>query len=107
MNPTLYTRLALRTTTDRDPVRLALEVAAEAGEVAGVAAKAMRRGRSPDRDRIIDECGDVLWSVAVLLESVGSSLEEAMQRNVRKLEQRHKIGAALDAAVIADLETSS
>ena len=103
MTPKDYTTHALRTTRDRNPIRLALEVAAEAGEVAGVACKAMRQGAQPDPDRIVDECGDVLWSVAVLLDAVGSSLEQAMHRNVAKLQTRYGLAEVVaDAEFVAD-----
>lgn len=91
MTPSQYTRAALVTTTDLDPARLALELVSEAGEVAAVFAKAMRNQTTPDRARVVDECGDVLWGVAVLLHAVGSSLDEAMRANVQKLRARHKI----------------
>jgi NTP pyrophosphatase (non-canonical NTP hydrolase) len=111
MTPNDYQRAAMRTTTDEDPARLALELAAEAGEVAGDVAKAMRRGTAPDHSALAAELGDVLWCVAVLAGALGYSLEHIMARNLTKLRLRHPgegythHPAAADAAAVADRKT--
>jgi NTP pyrophosphatase (non-canonical NTP hydrolase) len=89
LTPAAYQRAALRTTTDLDPARLALELASEAGEVAGEIAKAQRRCAPVDPAKLTHELGDVLWGVAVLAASLGLDLEDVMRANLAKLRERY------------------
>jgi NTP pyrophosphatase (non-canonical NTP hydrolase) len=87
-----------------------LQLAAEAGEVAGVFAKAMRKASPSDaaylpgtgtsvfatrqfklatRDRVKDELGDVFWYAFALLDEYDLSLEEVLSFNIEKLTDRH------------------
>lgn len=72
----------------------AMGVAGEAGEVVEKWKKivAYKDGKiSPeDRDELVKELGDVVWYIAVMADSLGVSLEDVMQRNVRKLADRQK-----------------
>lgn len=72
----------------------AMGVAGEAGEVIEKWKKivAYKEGKvSPeDRDDLAKELGDVVWYIAVLANSLGLSLDEVMQRNVKKLADRKK-----------------
>ena len=40
------------------------------------------------RDKLIDELGDVMWYAARIAHTLDLSLEEVMQRNVEKLQKR-------------------
>jgi NTP pyrophosphatase (non-canonical NTP hydrolase) len=64
----------------------------EAGEVAGVVKKIMRDDNkivTPEkREKIIAECGDVMWYLARIAQELGFSLEEVIQKNHDKLEDR-------------------
>ena len=52
-----------------------------------------------DRDYYdVNECGDVLWYMAVILEEIGSSFEEVMAMNIEKLEARYPNGFTEQAA---------
>lgn len=73
---------------DYRPHWAAMELAAEAGEVAGVSVKAIRRGTKLDVDKFIDELGDVLWSLTAAALAVGSDLEGLMKHNTEKLTKR-------------------
>lgn len=61
---------------------------AEAGEVADVHHKALRRGEPVDDAKVADEVGDVLFSLALLLDHYNISLEVAAQLNLAKLSER-------------------
>lgn len=75
-------------------------LAAEAGEVAGKFAKAVRDdgmgytlGFTDDReDQIVSEVGDVLWFLAVIADELGYRLEEIAEMNVEKLAARKAKG---------------
>lgn len=69
------------------------ELVAEAGEVKGVLAKARRKAgmiRAEDYDKLVDELGDVLWSLTASLKTINPeiSLEELMELNMNKLQAR-------------------
>lgn len=74
----------------------ALNLASEAGEVAGKYAKAVRdcNGRIDEERRveICKELGDVMWFVAELSTQLGYTLEEVMAMNIEKLTSRKERG---------------
>jgi NTP pyrophosphatase (non-canonical NTP hydrolase) len=61
----------------------------EAGEVSDILKKSVYKGGAIDPAKVTDECGDCLFYLSVILRSVGSSLDEAMIRNDKKLELRY------------------
>jgi len=76
-----------------------IALAEEAGEVAGLAAKALRKHGSIDAvsiDTLKDELGDVLWNVAELCNLAGLTLEEVMEWNISKLDARRQQGKIVE-----------
>lgn len=75
-------------------------LAAEAGEVAGKFAKAVRDdglgytlGFTDEReDQLVSELGDVLWFLAVIADELGYRLEDIADMNVEKLAARKAKG---------------
>lgn len=69
-----------------------LGLASEAGEVAGKFKKVIRDNggflTEDRRDQLVDELGDVLWYCARLATELKIPLEEVLQRNHDKLEDR-------------------
>lgn len=69
-----------------------LGLMSEAGEVAGKYKKCIRDDNgilSEERkNQMIDETGDILWYLARLSQELNTTLEEVMQRNHDKLEDR-------------------
>lgn len=70
----------------------ALGLASEAGEVAGKVKKVLRDAAGQldveQASKIIDELGDVLWYVTCLIDDLGYTLDEVIERNTAKLEAR-------------------
>lgn len=58
-------------------VKLAL--VEEVGELCGVLAKAIRKGVTPSREKIVEELGDVLWNVAEEATLQGEKLGECIR----------------------------
>lgn len=91
-----YQALAQRTSSARTPSDKiengVLGLNGEAGEVADLLKKHRFQGHELDRDKMIDEAGDVLWYVAELSGGLGVSLEEVAQRNIVKLRARYPDG---------------
>lgn len=66
-------------------------LAGECGEVLQVITKAVRRGEEVDALKIRDEAGDILWFLTRLVSLYGWDLDDVMQHNVRKLQERYKV----------------
>lgn len=70
----------------------------EAGEVAGEVEKWLRKDYSlpPPTEKIFDELGDVLWYVAEICNSLGLSMDEVIEHNIQKINERvYGSGAAV------------
>lgn len=96
-----YQKLALTTAiTHPDPLMdktiWAMGVAGEAGEVVEKWKKivAYKEGivSTEDRAELAKELGDVVWYIAVMADSLGLSMDEIMQQNVTKLQNRKNRG---------------
>jgi NTP pyrophosphatase (non-canonical NTP hydrolase) len=83
---------------DKDPLMgktiWAMGIAGEAGEVIEKWKKivAYKEGRITDEDleELAKEVGDVLWYCAVFADSLGIKLEDIVQNNLQKLQDRKK-----------------
>lgn len=60
----------------------------EAGEVLELHKKWLFHGKPMNRQKFLDEMGDVLWYFALLLYAHGITMDEVIDNNVNKLEQR-------------------
>jgi len=67
----------------------ALGLASEAGEVAGKVKKVLRDTAGKldleQANKIIDELGDVIWYATCIVDDLGFTLEEVLERNQAKL----------------------
>ena len=60
----------------------------EAGEVMELYEKSLRKDIELDAEKVLDECGDTLWCLTSVLNSLGLTLDEAMRYNTVKLQER-------------------
>ena len=67
----------------------ALGLVTESGEIADTMKRALFYESHIDETNLIEEAGDVLWYLAVLLDALSSSFDEAMEANVAKLRMRY------------------
>lgn len=69
-----------------------LGISDEAGDVAGLVKKMLYQGHPANPIKIANEMGDVLWYLALLATTMGFSLGDVAEANVKKLEQRYPKG---------------
>lgn len=110
MTPNEYQELAMRTCSipyghEYDMLNHALlGLASEAGEAAGILQKVYQGHPNPidslpEQIHLIKELGDCLWMIAEALTSIGSNMEEAMERNIEKLKARYPEGFEADKSL--------
>ncbi|MCR1933545.1 nucleoside triphosphate pyrophosphohydrolase family protein [Clostridium tepidum] len=64
----------------------------EAGEVIDIVKKYLYQGHELNKNKIIDELGDVLWYINLIANSINMSLEHIAKYNISKLEKRYPKG---------------
>lgn len=117
MNPTEYTIEALKTVSSNkevikerikesilDTLHGAIGGASEMGEILSNVKAHVYYGKPLDINNIIEESGDTLWFLNLLLHSVGSSLEEAMEKNIQKLRKRYGESFSEEKALNRNIE---
>jgi len=73
-------------------VMFSLGLAGEAGEVVDYMKKVIGHGKEPDKTKLTDELGDVLWYVSQLAHIHGITMSEIMDANTDKLRERYPFG---------------
>ncbi len=122
MTPDEYQRLALR--TEKTPafmnivvddeiipdLRLsrimhgAIGMCTETGELQDMLKRYAIYGKELDLTNVLEECGDKLWYIALALDAAGFTMEDAMKRNIAKLEARYGGQFTPEKALNRDLE---
>lgn len=92
-----YQQLALRTEshTNSDLDRIlqgVMGLSGESGECVDLVKKFIFQGHSLDSEHLMKELGDVAWYLALAADAVGYTLEEVLEANVKKLEDRYPDG---------------
>lgn len=92
-----YQQLALRTESyfDNDLDRTlqgVMGLAGESGECVDLMKKHLFQGHILDLQHLMKELGDVAWYLAITADSIGFSLEEVFEANIKKLEERYPNG---------------
>lgn len=76
-----------------------LGAAGEAGELADIIKKELFQGHEFDREHYIKECGDVLYYLGLIAESLDTTLEEIAIANNKKLQARYPQGFDADKSI--------
>ena len=84
INPTL--------SDDQLIITAALGIAGEGGEIADIIKKWQFQGHDLDRAKLIEETGDLLWYLALLMTGLHSGLHVAAWDNITKLDKRYPDG---------------
>lgn len=92
-----YQQLALRTepymNNDIDRIlQGVMGLAGESGECVDLMKKHIFQGHSLDMEHLMKELGDVAWYLAITADSIGYTLEEVFEANIKKLEARYPDG---------------
>lgn len=66
-----------------------LKLGSEAGELGDAIVKHICYGQPLDICNIKEECGDLLWYIALIAEYSGTSIESIMNDNIEKLKIRY------------------
>lgn len=90
-----YGELLVRLAQDPQKLRLVhmvMGLSGETGELVDSVKKHLMYGKELDLVNVKEECGDILWYMANLLDSINSSFEEVMALNHEKLSKRFPEG---------------
>lgn len=108
MNINEYQELALRTLKEGKPedhlLHAGMGLCTEAGEVMDALKRTWFYGKALDKEKLITECGDLLWYLAVMAQSLRISLEEIAKMNISKLRARYPEGFTEHDALNRDLD---
>ncbi len=99
-----YQELAMRTLNpklDKKDILIngVMGLCGESGEVIDLVKKHLAQGHELDREKMIDELGDVAWYIAETAAALGADLEEVFSRNIEKLKKRYPEGFDSEASI--------
>ena len=96
MNQEEYCIFALRTAPTSnisdlksDMIHASLGIGGESGEILDIVKKHAFYGKPLDRTKLLEEIGDLLWYVNLLIHNADSDFNEVFEMNIRKLEARY------------------
>jgi len=102
MTPNEYQQLAQRTclpnyeklSNNINPVlqhvlHAHMGISSEAGEIGDAIKKHFIYGQPIDINNLIEECGDLLWYISLMVSACGSTMERTMEMNIVKLQKRY------------------
>ena len=71
----------------------------ESGEVIDLVKKHISQGHPINKDKIIEELGDVMWYIAELATILDVKMEDIMKYNINKLSQRYEGGFTVEQSI--------
>ena len=88
-----YSELALRTaSTENQVVHACFGMCGEAGEIIDYVKKGVFYGKEMNTKHLVEEVGDLMWYVNLLLAGLDVTWDEVLTTNIRKLEARYPSG---------------
>ena len=99
-----YQELAMRTLNpklDKKDILIngVMGLCGESGEVIDLVKKHLAQGHELDREKMIDELGDVARYIAETAAALDTDLEEFFSRNIEKLKRRYPEGFDSEASI--------
>jgi NTP pyrophosphatase (non-canonical NTP hydrolase) len=71
----------------------------ESGEVIAIVKKHHAQGHELDKEKIIEELGDVCWYIAEIAYVLDVKLEDVFEGNINKLSKRYKNGFSKEESI--------
>ena len=71
----------------------------ESGEVIDIVKKHHAQGHELDKEKIIEELGDVCWYIAEIATVLDVKLEDILEGNIEKLSKRYKKGFTVEESI--------
>ena len=99
-----YQKLAMTTLnpalSERDVlINGVMGLCGESGEVIDIVKKHLAQGHELNREKIIDELGDVAWYIAEIATVLGVQLEDILTGNIEKLKRRFPDGFSTEKSI--------
>jgi len=104
MNGNEYQKKAMRTlnktlTKKEILVNGVMGLSGESGEVIDLVKKHLFQGHNLEKEKIMNELGDVMWYVAEICEAMDFSLDDVLEYNIEKLKKRFKDGFSVEESI--------
>lgn len=80
-------------------IRGTLGLVGESGEYADMVKKQLFHAHAPNREKALDELGDILWYIADAARAWGSDIGDVANRNIDKLMRRYPDGFSAERSV--------
>lgn len=80
-------------------VHASLGMSGEVGEVVDHIKKLLMYQKQLDKEKVLEEIGDVLWYMAIMIDELGSSFDDIMEMNIQKLSKRYANGFTKEDAI--------
>ena len=71
----------------------------ESGEVIDIVKKHLAQGHELNKDKIIEELGDVCWYIAEIASVLNVKLEDVLKGNIDKLSKRYANGFSKEESI--------
>lgn len=90
MNIEEYSELALRTANKENAIiHACFGMCGEAGEIIDYVKKGVFYGKDMDTRHLVEEVGDLMWYINLLVFDLGVTWDEVLTTNIKKLEARY------------------
>ena len=71
----------------------------ESGEAIDIVKKHLAQGHELDKERLINELGDIAWYLAETATALDVSLDDVLSRNIEKLRSRYPEGFSVEISI--------